>query len=82
MHAAGQAGADDDPGEAGKIAPLRGQHRPDQRPRPGNGGKMDAKQHQPPRGLVIHVVAQAVGGRDAASLSTATRAARKAPYKR
>ena len=65
MYAAGQAGPDHDPGEAGKIAPLRRQHRPDQRPRSGDGGEVDAEQHQPPGGLVVDVVAQAVRGRDA-----------------
>ena len=63
---AGQTRADDDPAEAGKIAPLRRQHRPDQRPRAGNGRKMNAEQHQPPRRMVIHVVAEPVGGRDVA----------------
>ena len=63
VHAAGQAGPDHDPAEAGKIAPLRRQHRPDQRPGAGDGRKMDAEQHQPPRGVIIDVVAEPMGGR-------------------
>ena len=62
---AGQARADHNPAEAGKIAPLRGQDRPNQRPRARNGRKVDAEQHQPPRGVIIDVVAEPVGRRDA-----------------
>ena len=80
VHPAGQARPDDDPAEAGKIAPLRRQHRADQRPRTGDGRKVDAEQHQPPRGMVVDVVAEPVGGRDVAGRSsTATFAARNAP---
>ena len=62
VHAACQAGPDDDPGEAGKIAPLRRQHRPDQRSRPGDRGEMDAKEHESPRWLVVDIVAEPMGG--------------------
>ena len=65
MHSARQAGPDDDPGEAGKISPLRRQHRPNQRPRPGDRGEMHAKQHQSPRGLIVDVVAEPMRGGDA-----------------
>ena len=82
MYAARQAGPDDDPGEAGKISPLRRQHRPDQRSRPGDRGEVDAKEHQSPRGLIVDVVAEPMGGREPLSFNTATRAARKAPYSR
>ena len=63
VDAAGQARPDHDPGKAGKIAPLRRQHRPDQRPRAGNGRKVVAEQHDPLRRMIIHAVAEPVGGR-------------------
>ena len=58
VDAARQAGPDDDPGEAREKSPLGGKHRADQRPRPGDRGEVDAKEHQPPRGLVVDVVAE------------------------
>ena len=47
----------------GKVAPLRGQHRPDQRSGPGNGGEVVAEQHDPLGGMIVHAVAQPMGGR-------------------
>ncbi|KAG5722315.1 hypothetical protein E4T56_gene9364, partial [Termitomyces sp. T112] len=44
LHRARQHHAKDDPERSGQIAHLRRQHRPDQRPGPGNRGKMVAKQ--------------------------------------
>ena len=64
MHAAGQARADDDPGEAGQESPLRREHRPHQRPRPGNRREVNAEEHQPPRRLVVDVIAEPVRGRE------------------
>ena len=60
-----QAGPDDDPGEAREKSPLGGKHRADQRPRPGDRGEVDAKQHQSPRRLVVDVVAEPMRGGDA-----------------
>ena len=78
-----QAGADDDPGEAGQVSPLGGQDRSEQRPGAGDGGEMGPEEHQSPGGAIIDVVARARwAGVRRASLSTATRVARKAPYSR
>ena len=56
-------GADDDPQRARKIAELRGQHRPHQRSRPGDGGEMVAEYDPLVGGFEIVPVAQALGRR-------------------
>ena len=81
MHSARQAGPDDDPGEAGKISPLRRQHGPDQRSRPGDRGEVDAKKHQSPRGLVVDVVAEPMGGRDRLVVQHGHAGSQKGPVK-
>jgi len=47
LHAAAQHRADQYPQSARQIAELRRQRRPDQRPRPGDGGEMVAEHHPP-----------------------------------
>ena len=57
-----EAGTDDDPDEAGQIAPLRREHRADKRPRPRDGREVVAEEHHPVGGMVVHAVLKPVGG--------------------
>ncbi len=61
MHAAGNHRADENPQHAGQIAELRGQHRPDQRPGAGDGGKVMAKEHPFVGGIIVVAVVEQVG---------------------
>ena len=47
VHGAGEADADDQPDQPGRVAELRRQHRADERARAGDGGEVMAEQHQP-----------------------------------
>ena len=66
MHPAAERGADQDPQHARQIAELRRQHRPHQRPRPGDGREMVAEDHPlVRRHEVLAVAARHRGGRAA-----------------
>ena len=54
VHRAGQAAAGDQPDEPGRVAELRGQHRPDQRTGAGDGREMMAEEH-PAAGRIVVV---------------------------
>ena len=45
VHRAGEADAGEDPDEAGRVAELRREHRPDQRPGAGDGREVVAEEH-------------------------------------
>ena len=45
VHGAGKTAAGDQPEESGRVAPLRGQRRPDQRSGAGNRGEVVAEEH-------------------------------------
>ena len=62
VHAAGEHGAEQQPEEAGQVAELRGEHRPDERARAGDGGEVVAEEHQRVHGHVVVPVALRVGG--------------------
>ena len=47
LHGAGQDDADDDPDRAGQVAHLGGEHRTDERARPGDRGEVVPEQHVP-----------------------------------
>ena len=65
VHRAGEADARDEPDEARRVAELRRQHRPDQRPGAGDGGEVMAEQHPPGRGVVVVAVVLRVRRRHA-----------------
>jgi hypothetical protein len=62
VHGAGEHRAQDHPEKTRKIAELGCKDRPDQWPRPGNGGKMMTEQHPLAHRNVILTVVQPMGG--------------------
>ena len=73
LHRARQHDADEDPQRAGQIAHLRGQHRPDQRPRAGDRGEMVAEQDAPVGRDVIEPVGAANRRRRSRRIDAAAR---------
>src|SRR5271165_2146968 len=63
LHRAGDDDTGEYPQRAGKIAHLRREHRTDQRPRPGNGGEVMAKEHPLVGRHIVHAVVVAHSGR-------------------
>ena len=65
VHGPRHDGPDEHPQEPRKVAELGGQHRPDQRPRPRDGGKVVAEEDPLAHRHVVLPVVQAAGGRRA-----------------
>ena len=63
MDGAGEAHAGDQPDEPGRVAELRREHRPDERPGAGDRGEMMAEEHQPVGRVVVLAVVPHVRGR-------------------
>ncbi len=66
MHRAGEADADDDPDQSGRVAELRGEHRTDERSGAGDRGEVMTEQHPSRRDVVVVAVGPDVRGRRAA----------------
>ena len=65
LHRPGQDHADDDPECAGQVAPLRGEHRADERTGAGDRGEVVAVEHTPVHRHVVLAVLVVLGGRRA-----------------
>ena len=70
LHAAGEDGSGQHPQRSGKIAELRGQHRPDQRAGPGDGGEVMAEDDPLVGDQKVAAVFQAFGGSGAQGIES------------
>ena len=65
MHRAGEADADDEPDQPGRVAELRREHRADERTGAGDRGEVMAEQHPAAGRMIVLAVVQRVRRRDA-----------------